>query len=88
MLAGCVAYLTDRVIHIQYIAASDEGRLYGALDLLFLTMLSLPVCDGRRYFDFGISTEQGGKLLNRGLLFQKEGFGARGICYDQYRLNL
>ncbi len=88
MLAGCVAYLTDRVIHIQYIAASDEGRLYGALDLLFLTMLSLPMCKGRRYFDFGISTEQGGKLLNPGLLFQKEGFGARGICYDQYCLKL
>ena len=88
MLAGCVAYLTDRATHIQYIAANDEGRLCGALDLLFLTMLNLPMCKDRRYFDFGISTEQGGKLLNPGLLFQKEGFGARGICYDQYCLKL
>ncbi len=88
MLAGCVAYLTDSTIHIQYIAANEEGRLYGALDYLFQHMLSLPICNSRRYFDFGISTEQGGKFLNSGLLFQKEGFGARGICYDQYCLKL
>ena len=88
MLAGCVAYLTESAIHIQYIAANEEGRLYGALDYLFLHMLSLPICKSRRYFDFGISTEQGGKFLNSGLLFQKEGFGARGVCYDHYCLNL
>ena len=88
MLAGSVIYITDRVLHAQYIAANEEGRLLGALDFLFLRLLSSPLCKGRIFFDFGISTEQGGAFLNSGLLFQKEGFGARGVCYDHYRLNL
>lgn len=41
-----------------------------------------------RYFDFGVSTEQNGLFLNSGLLFQKQGFGGRGICYDTYKLLL
>ena len=39
-------------------------------------------------FDFGISTEQGGRYLNEGLIFQKEGFGARTVVYDTYELNI
>ena len=41
-----------------------------------------------RYFDFGISTEKGGAYLNTGLLSQKEGFGARGVIYETYRIDL
>jgi hypothetical protein len=37
------------------------------------------------YFDFGRSTENAdGSGLNEPLVFQKEGFGARGLCYDIY----
>ena len=32
--------------------------------------------------------EHGGQMLNEGLLFQKEGFGARAIMYDVYELRL
>jgi hypothetical protein len=42
----------------------------------------------REYFDFGISTEGGGRCLNEGLIFQKEGFGGRAVCYDCYSVNL
>ena len=38
--------------------------------------------------DFGISTEHGGDYLNEGLIFQKEGFGARSVCYDCYEVAL
>lgn len=87
VLAGCLAYVTPAVAHIQYIAAGSEGRACGALDLLFATLIDGRFA-GRRYLDFGISTEQGGTLLNEGLIFQKEGFGGRAVCYDTYTIKL
>ena len=41
------------------------------------------------YFDFGRSTEHpDGSGLNEPLVFQKEGFGGRGLCYDIYEYDL
>lgn len=88
VLGGCVVYVTRRVAHVQYIAAGDEGRGLGALDLLFAELNSEACFPQCRYFDFGISTEQGGAWLNEGLTFQKEGFGGRGVCYDEYEIAL
>ena len=68
---------------LHYIAASEEGRDKGALDFLFYRLIQISQKEGFRYVDFGISTEQDGHYLNEGLLFQKEGFGGRGICYDK-----
>ena len=87
VLAGCVVYETANVAHIQYIAASDEGRDVGALDGLFDYLFNSVYCDVK-FIDFGISTESGGRVLNEGLLFQKEGFGARGVVYDVYEIEL
>ena len=60
------------------------------LDWLFAQLIAwLPThCPAVEYLDFGISTEQDGKWLNEGLIFQKEGFGGRAVCYDQYALRL
>ena len=87
VVAGCVVYNTGRVAHAQYISASPEGKQYGALDILFAHLIE-NVYNSCRYFDFGISTEQGGKILNNGLLAQKEGFGARGVVYETYHIEL
>ena len=84
-VAGTVIYETDQVAHAQYIAASGEGRRVQALDGLFAHLIT-EVYAGKRYFDFGISTEQGGRYLNEGLAFQKEGFGARAVMYDTYEM--
>lgn len=84
-VAGTVIYETDQVAHAQYIAASGEGRRVQALDGLFAHLI-IEVYAGKRYFDFGISTEQGGRYLNEGLAFQKEGFGARAVMYDTYEM--
>lgn len=88
VLGGCVVYLTRNVAHIQYIAASDEGFALGALDILFCSLMQQMQTSGKRYLDFGISTENGGQILNEGLLFQKEGFGGRAVVYDTYELPL
>lgn len=85
VVAGSVMYVMEQVAHSQYIAASDEGKRCGALDLLFNTLINDIYAD-KPYFDFGISTESGGSWLNEGLIFQKEGFGARSVVYDVYEM--
>lgn len=86
VLGGCVVFETDQVAHIQYISASDEGKQNNVLDLLFEHLIK-NVYEEKTYFDFGTSTENNGLMLNEGLIFQKEGFGARAITYDIYQLN-
>ena len=87
LMGGEWVFFTPRVAHAQYIAASDEGRAKGALDLLFCHLMEHE-CGTQKWLDFGISTEDGGRTLNNGLLWQKEGFGGRGVCYDQYEIEL
>lgn len=86
MVAGTIIYLTHTVAHAQYIASGIEGRANGALALLFNYLIKLYA--GRvRYFDFGISCEEGGRVLNTGLVRQKNGFGARAVTYNSFRLS-
>lgn len=87
-LGGCIVYDLGLVAHAQYIASSAHGRSKGALDLLFAELMSLYHERGATYFDFGTSNEDHGRVLNEGLIFQKEGFGARGVVYDTYRYGL
>jgi len=84
IVGGTLIYVTPQVVHTQYISASVEGKKHGALDLLFDYIIN-KVYANCRYFDFGKSTEQGGAYLNEPLIFQKEGFGGRGVCYDWYQ---
>jgi hypothetical protein len=87
MCAGSVLYYATPTIHAQYIASTDHGRDLGALDLLFTSLIGATRKQAR-YFDFGNSNEQEGEYLNRGLADFKEGFGARAISQDFYRLRL
>ena len=87
LLGGTVLYLTATVVHTQYISASEEGKHLHAIDALFDYLLH----DGewhQRYFDFGTSNEVDGRILVEPLIYQKEGFGGRGICYDWYEWTL
>jgi lipid II:glycine glycyltransferase (peptidoglycan interpeptide bridge formation enzyme) len=87
MIAGVVIYETKTVAHTQYIASNEEGRNQGALDILF-DHLILYYSDKKRFFDFGISTENNGHFLNMGLIEQKEGFGGRATTYEHYMWDL
>lgn len=86
-LGGTLLYITKQVVHTQYISASVEGKDLGVLDLLFDCLINREYTN-YPYFDFGQSTEQMGNLLNESLIFQKEGFGGRGMCYDIYEYEL
>lgn len=85
--AGTVIFLQAGVVHTQYLANSDEGKKTGALDCL-LDWLITDVYKDKIWFDFGISCEQDGRYLNEGLAAQKEGFGARAVVHDFYRIEL
>lgn len=84
IIGGSIVYTTPQVIHTQYIAANELGKELGALDALFDFILHKCPWNAL-YFDFGKSTEDAGKYLNKNLIHQKEGFGGRGVIYDTYQ---
>lgn len=86
-LGGTVLFLTPQVLHTQYISATPEGKACGAIDLLFDHLIHQVYSD-YRYIDFGKSTTSDSADLNEHLIFQKEGFGARAVCYDTYEWTL
>ena len=87
VLGGVVLYITPQVVHAQYSSATPEGKKLGAIDLLYSRIFS--DYENYSHFDFGRSTENpDGSGLNEQLVFQKEGFGGRGLCYDIYEYDL
>ena len=87
ILSGAVVFENGDTVHTQYLANSDEGRQIGALDAVIDYLLT-EVYPDKKYFDFGISNENNGRYLNRGLIAQKEGFGARAVVHDFYELKI
>lgn len=87
--AGTILFLMGEVVHTQYISASATGKRTKAIDYLMLALIRRFKEEGRyRYFDFGTSNEEGGRILNESLIMQKEGFGGRGNVYKGYRIKL
>ena len=87
MVAGTVLFFTPKVIKTQYISASPTGKEVCALDLLFSWLMAAPT-DGQVYLDMGTSAQDHCTALKLPLIFQKEGFGARAVCYDTYEWTL
>lgn len=87
LLAGAVIFDCGHTVHTQYLATSQACRELFALDLLIDHLLG-ETFSARSFFNFGVSTEQKGKVLNEGLHQQKEGFGARAVVHDIYPLSL
>ncbi len=83
VVAGTVLYITRETAHAQYISASPDGKRLRAIDAIYDAILNGSL-SGVRFFDFGKSTEEHGLVLNAPLIYQKEGFGGRGVCYDTY----
>lgn len=84
--AGVMMYVTDTCAHCQYITSTAEGRESRALTALLETVIES--YRHLRYFDFGTSNEDAGRILNTGLLRQKNSYGARGTVYTSFRLDL
>ena len=83
ILAGILLYVSTQVARAQYSSATPEGKQLGAIDIIYDRIINddyhhLP------YFEFGTSAMADSNVINETLVFQKEGFGGRGICFDRY----
>ncbi len=87
MIDGVIIYESKNVAHAQYQGATDQGLELRAPDLI-MDMLINDYYAEKTYFDFGISTEDKGNCLNKGLISFKERFGARAVVHDVYELKL
>lgn len=83
--AGVCIFDTGRVVHAQYICSSESGRRKGVLTKLFSYLINEEFAE-REYFDFGISNESHGWILNEGLYGQKSGLGGSGVAYERYEI--
>ncbi len=87
ILAGRIVYENKHVVHGQYHSSTDRGKKLKASSILVDYLIN-DYFKEKKYFDLGISTEENGNYLNEGLIRFKEEFGARGIAYDFYEMDL
>jgi hypothetical protein len=86
--AGVVLFQTPRVVHVQYSASTAEGNSVGASTAVIDFAMEKGIDLGARYFDFGVSNEQEGRILNEGLYQFKTSFGAGGVAQEFYEVVL
>ena len=87
LVGGITFYIMGHVLHGQYSGTNDEGKQCGAMEAIYEQVMFHDFVD-MRYLDFGTSNEDGGRLLNEGLIDHKEAYGGRTVCYDTYEWTL
>ncbi len=85
IVGGTTIFETEHVAHCQYISGNAEKNELGSLDFLHHYLIE-NVFENKPYFDFGTSNINAGQQINVGLLFWKEGFGARSIPQGFYKI--
>ncbi len=88
VVAGVVLFHTPRVVHVQYAASTPDGNAVAAQTAVVEYAVEKSKDWRARYFDFGISTEGEGRMLNEGLHRFKGSFGAGGVAHEFYELDL
>lgn len=84
---GVIVFEDKHIAHGQYQATTDEGLHLYCNDLVFDYLIHNYYKD-KRYFDFGISNENDGLYLNKGLIKFKSQFGAHTVVHDFYKLEI
>lgn len=84
---GIIMYESRNVAHAQYMASTEEGKKISAASFLTNFLINKYINE-KKYFDFGISTENNGFYLNTGLISFKEKFGARVVLHDFYEMDI
>jgi hypothetical protein len=88
LVGGAVMFAADLVMHMQYTATTERGREALATDLLMEHAIELGAKRACRFFDFGVSTNNEGQSLDQDLYRFKASFGAGGVIYEHYELDL
>ena len=87
LVGGTIVFIYENAVHTQYLCVDELGRNAGALDAAIYYVIE-EYKDKKEWLDFGISTENGGRYLNQGLIQQKEGFGGRTNVYYTWKLTI
>ena len=74
ILLGSCYFIVGEVMHLQYFSTNELGRKLAAGDLLIDYCIHKARRLGLSSFDFGISTEKKGSIVNAGLIKYKESF--------------
>nr|WP_255558108.1 GNAT family N-acetyltransferase [Flavobacterium taihuense] len=85
IVAGATLFESENVIHSQYISADKNKNETGSLDFLYHHLIT-DVFKEKRFFDFGTSNKNQERILNKGLSFWKESFGASTVVQDFYEV--
>ncbi|MFP4845461.1 GNAT family N-acetyltransferase [Winogradskyella sp. PE311] len=86
IVGGTTIFETENVTHCQYISGNSEKNELGSLDFLHIHLLD-SIFMNKPYFSFGTSNLESGQRINKGLQFWKEGFGARSITQEFYKID-
>lgn len=87
ILAGIVIYISSQVVRAQYSSATSLGKQLGAIDVIYDRIINHDY-SSYPYFEFGTSALDHTNAINESLVFQKEGFGGRCVCFDRYEWEL
>lgn len=87
IVGGITFYIMGQVLHGQYSGTNDRGKETGAMEAIYERVM-MNDFKPLRYLDFGTSNEEGGRILNEGLIAHKEGYGGRTVVYDTYEWTL
>lgn len=87
VVAGVLLFVTPTAFHAQYITSSEIGYEISALDAIFEYCIEAAQRNGKRWFDFGISNENSGWVLNEGLYGFKSEFGGGGVAHEFFELD-
>jgi hypothetical protein len=88
LVGGAVMFAAGPVMHMQYTATTERGREALATDLIMEHAIELGAKRAYRFFDFGVCTNNEGQSLDQDLYRFKASFGAGGVIYDHYELDL
>ena len=83
MMAGGMMFIFDQAntIHAQNLSADYRFNEYSPITYMYYKVIETAKSEGYRYLSWGISTEDKGKVLNLGLIKNKESYGSK------YQLN-
>lgn len=87
-LASTVLFHHPYCTHTQYLCSAPEAEQFRALDYLIEYSIQKARQSNKRFFSFGVSTEQEGNLLNEPLYRFKRSFGADGVIHEFYTIDL
>lgn len=90
LIAGIVTVdLTENAVYTKYMAQDYAFQKKRSLNLLLAEVLRTMLHEGKTVLDLGVSmeeTEPNG--INEGLFAFKEGFGARPVCRESWKISL